>query len=140
MWYEHEHHVADDDEPPLGPSGAQPSEPPQLPPQPGAIAAPPDEPRQHPPAEPAPAELKPELKPAMGVVSYFCEAGRLHVVFDGDDESDGWWVDLISILSLSPSPNPILTYSSPLPGGWMSATSGAGLTRAWWAQLRGLCR
>ena len=122
VWYEHEHDVADDDEPPLGPSGPQPSEPPQPQPQPGAIAAPPDEPAQHPPAEPAPAELKPELKPALGVVSYFCEAGRLHVVFDGDDESDGWWVDRALTdpdpnlnPNPSPGPNPILTLPEPSP-------------------------
>ena len=82
VWYEH---AAEDDEPPVGLSAPQPSGPPQPQPQPGVTT------EQHLPTEPARPELQGStLKPAFGVVSYFCEAGRLHVVFDGDDEFDGW--------------------------------------------------
>ena len=46
------------------------------------------------PVEPEMAEARPStLKAAAGLVTYLDEERRMHVVFDGDDEWDGWWVD-----------------------------------------------
>ena len=68
------------------------------------------------------------LRPAIGVVTYFAEEGRMSVVYDADDDCDGWWVDGVDEwewadpMEVGPPPAP-----PPVAGGWRSreATDGA---------------
>lgn len=66
----------------------------------------------------------PTLQPALGLVTYFGTEGRLHVVFDGDDDADGWWVDSrdewewVDESAVGPAP-PAL----PVPGCWRAHTA-----------------
>ena len=65
------------------------------------------------------------LNPTHGLVTYYGEEGRLFVVFDGEEEFDGWWVDgndewqWADEAEVGPAPRalpvPCLLYTSPSP-------------------------